>query len=78
MERLLLKVVEAAALAAVSKSQAYVYVRSGEWPSVRVGSHIRVVYAGLVEWIERQTDLWKVAPLIDGEDEAGNRVIQRR
>lgn len=41
-QRLALTVEEAAALAGVSRSQGYAQVRSGAWPSVRVGTAIRV------------------------------------
>jgi excisionase family DNA binding protein len=53
-EKLLYKVVEAADAASVSRSTAYELVRSGEWPSIRVGSRIRVVAAGLHEWLNHQ------------------------
>jgi excisionase family DNA binding protein len=62
-EKRLYKVADAADAASVSKSTAYELVRSGEWPHVRVGSHIKVVAAGLDEWVQRL--------LKDAEDRAG-------
>lgn len=50
---LLLKVVDAARLASVSRSAAYELVATGAWPSVRIGRSVRVAYAGLVEWANK-------------------------
>ncbi len=57
MNKLLLRVTEAAELASVSRSTAYELVAQGAWPCVRVGSGgtgVRVVYADLLEWVEQQ------------------------
>lgn len=51
---LLLKVADAARLASVSRSAAYELIASGAWPVVRIGRAVRVSYAGLVEWANRQ------------------------
>ena len=55
MDRLLLRVWEAAEVAAIGRSHAYELVRRGEWPSVRVGRSIRVPAAGLRAWVNSRT-----------------------
>ena len=55
MEKLLLRVSEAAEVASVSRTKAYELLASGEWPSVRVGTAVRVPLAGLRAWVEDQT-----------------------
>ena len=55
MEKLLLRVSEAAELASVGRTTAYELIASGEWPVVRVGSAVRVPLAGLRAWVEAQT-----------------------
>jgi excisionase family DNA binding protein len=58
LEKLLLRVGEAAELASVSRTTAYELVARGSWPCVRVGeggTGVRVVYSALVEWIEANT-----------------------
>jgi predicted DNA-binding transcriptional regulator AlpA len=55
--KLLLRVPRAAELADVSRAEGYNLVARGEWPHVRIGAKgtgVRVVYADLIEWIERQ------------------------
>ena len=55
--KLLLRVPRAAELADVSRAEGYNLVARGEWPHVRIGAKgtgVRVVYADLLEWIERQ------------------------
>lgn len=54
MNRLLLTVAEAAEIAAVSRSQAYALIKSGIWPSVVVGSTLKVPVDELKEWINSQ------------------------
>jgi excisionase family DNA binding protein len=54
VERLLLRVPEAAELTGLGKSKAYELVASGEWPSVTIGRSIRVPLAGLRAWVEEQ------------------------
>lgn len=54
MEKLLLRVDEAAALAAVSRTTAYARCASGAWPGVRVGTALRVPLAGLRAWVAGQ------------------------
>ena len=56
MEKLLLRVAEAAELASVGRTTAYQLIASGEWPVVRVGSAVRVPLAGLRAWVEAQTE----------------------
>ncbi len=55
MEKLLLRVPEAAELASVGRTTAYELIASGAWPVVRVGSAVRVPLAGLRAWVEAQT-----------------------
>lgn len=55
MEKLLLRVTEAAELASVSRTTAYELIAAGAWPSVRVGTALRVPLVGLRAWVEAQT-----------------------
>ncbi len=55
MERLLLRVNEAAEVAGISQSKAYELIASGAWPKVIVGKSVRVPLVGLREWVERET-----------------------
>jgi excisionase family DNA binding protein len=54
MDRLLLRVTEAADLAACSRTVAYDLVRSGEWAIIRIGRSRRVIAGSLEEWISRR------------------------
>ena len=54
MEKLLLKPMEAATAINVGRSKVYEMLASGELPSIRVGSTIRVPVDGLREWIAAQ------------------------
>ena len=54
MEKLLLRVNEAAALAAIGRSKAYQLIASGEWPAITVGRCVRVPVDDLLAWIEEQ------------------------
>ena len=56
MEKLLLRVAEAAEIASVGRTKAYELIASGAWPVVRVGSAVRVPLAGLRAWVEAQTE----------------------
>jgi excisionase family DNA binding protein len=51
-ERLLLTVAEAAAFLRISKAFAYVAIRRGEIPSIRIGGVIRVPRAGLEKMLD--------------------------
>jgi len=53
-QKLLLTVAHAAEAAEISRSKAYELVRSGEWPSIRIGSAIRVPIESLHLWIRNQ------------------------
>ena len=55
VEKLLLRVPEAAELAGVGRTTAYALVASGEWPSVAIGRAVRVPLAGLRAWVEART-----------------------
>ena len=54
MEKLLLRVPEAADLASVSRTTAYELIAAGQWKTVRIGSAVRVVMSDLREWVETQ------------------------
>lgn len=54
MERLLLRPTEAAEAIGVGRSKVYELLASGELPSVRIGSSIRVPLDRLREWIDRK------------------------
>ncbi len=70
MEKLLLRVAEAAELASVSRTKAYELLACGEWPSVRVGTAVRVPLAGLRAWVEAQTAGAQARPSADRRDDA--------
>ena len=55
MEKLLLRVAEAAELSSVGRTTAYQLIASGAWPVVRVGTAVRVPLAGLRAWVEAQS-----------------------
>ncbi len=57
MQKLLLRIAEAAELASLGRSKAYELVATGEWPSVRIGRAVRVPRDGLIDWVERQRDM---------------------
>lgn len=54
MDKLLLRVAEAAELASVSRSLGYQLVKSKEWKSIRVRNRYRVPMDELRRWIESQ------------------------
>ena len=54
MERLLLRVAEAAELTGIGRSQAYELVASGVWPRVKIGRSVRVPVAELREWVQKR------------------------
>jgi excisionase family DNA binding protein len=54
LERLLLRVEEAARMTGLGRSKAYELVATGEWPSVTIGRCVRVPLAGLRDWVVRQ------------------------
>lgn len=56
MDRLLLRIPEAAELTGVARSTAYELVASGEWPSVRIGRAIRIPTHALEAWVEKRTN----------------------
>lgn len=51
LEKLLLRPAEAAEAIGVSRSRTYELIASGELPSVRVGTSVRVPVAELEAWI---------------------------
>ena len=54
MDKLLLRPAEAAEAIGVGRSKVYELLASGELPSIRVGSSIRVPVDALREWIAAQ------------------------
>ncbi len=54
MEKLLLRVPEAAALVSISRSKGYELVASGEWPVVRIGRAVRIPVEALRAWVAQQ------------------------
>ena len=54
MEKLLVRVTEAAELASVGRARAYELVARGEWPSVVIGRSVRVPLQDLRDWIEQR------------------------
>ena len=54
MDRLLLRPAEAAEAIGIGRSKIYQLLASGELPSIRVGSSVRVPVDALRAWIERQ------------------------
>jgi excisionase family DNA binding protein len=56
VERLLLRPIEAAEAIGVGRSKIYELLASGELPSIRVGSSVRVPVDALRAWIARQLD----------------------
>ncbi len=65
MQKLLLRVTEAAEMASLGRSKAYEMVATGEWPSVTIGRAVRVPLDGLLDWIEEQKRLSKQARGLD-------------
>jgi excisionase family DNA binding protein len=55
MDRLLLRPIEAAEAIGVGRSKMYELLASGELPSVRIGSSIRVPVDQLREWIQQKS-----------------------
>jgi excisionase family DNA binding protein len=55
VEKLLVKVEEAANVLSVSRSQAYDMVRNGNLPYVRMGKLVRIPTDVLSEWVEKNT-----------------------
>ena len=56
MERLLLRVPEAAEITGLGRSKAYELIQSGEWRCVRIGRSVRIDAAWLREWVQRLSD----------------------
>ena len=65
MEQLLLRPNEVADALGISRSRAYELISTGEIPSVRLGTSIRVKADSLRDWVARRTST--TAPLADTE-----------
>jgi excisionase family DNA binding protein len=55
MERLTYKPGEVGVALGCGRTKAYELISSGELPSIRIGSIVRVPVAALKEWVERKT-----------------------
>lgn len=55
----LLRIAEVAARINISRSLAYRLVKSGDIPSVRIGSSVRVRVGDLEEFVQRSWSGWK-------------------
>ena len=60
MDRILLRPVEAAEAIGIGRSKVYELLASGELPSVRIGSSIRVPVDRLRQWIDRKSETSKL------------------
>jgi excisionase family DNA binding protein len=79
MEKLLLRVAEAAALVSISRSKGYELVASGQWPVVRIGRAVRVPVDELRAWVARQTrEQAGRPPLLSSPPERGDPPAGRR
>jgi excisionase family DNA binding protein len=56
LEKLLLKVPEAAELVGLGRSKLYELMQAGEIPVIRIGRGVRIPASGLREWVARQTE----------------------
>jgi excisionase family DNA binding protein len=56
MDRLLLRVEEAAEYLSLGRSKTYQLVATGELPVVRIGRSVRVPAAALRRWVEQQAE----------------------
>ena len=56
VEKLLLKVPEAAELVGLGRSKLYELMQAGEIPVIRIGRGVRIPANGLREWVARQTE----------------------
>lgn len=54
MERLMLRPIEAAEAIGIGRSKVYELLASGELPSIRIGSSVRVPVEALKAWIAKQ------------------------
>jgi excisionase family DNA binding protein len=52
VQRMLLRVWEVAERLAISKSQTYLMVASGQLPTVRIGRAVRVPERALLDWVD--------------------------
>jgi excisionase family DNA binding protein len=56
MDKLLLRPTEAAEAIGIGRSKVYELLASGELPSIRIGSSVRVPVDALREWIARRLE----------------------
>ena len=54
MDKLLFRPSEAAEAIGIGRSKVYELIASGELPSIRIGSSVRVSVAALEAWVERR------------------------
>jgi len=55
MDRLLLRVTEAAELCGLGRSKAFMLAKDGTWPAIKIGKSVRISRAWLEAWVEQQT-----------------------
>lgn len=55
-QRLLLRIPEASKMCAIGKTKGYELVASGVWPSVRIGTAVRIPLEGLLAWLDRELE----------------------
>ncbi|MEP0766732.1 MAG: helix-turn-helix domain-containing protein [Fimbriimonadia bacterium] len=77
MDKLLLRVCEAAEVASVCRSKAYELAASGEWPTVRIGRSVRVHGPELLAWIDARVRSEGLECGAAGERSAGMEAHQR-
>jgi excisionase family DNA binding protein len=65
MEKLLLRPLEAAEAIGIGRSKVYELLASGDLPSVRVGSSVRIPVEQLREWINRRIDVAREMRIVD-------------
>ena len=56
MEKLLLKVTDAADVASIGRSTVYELIRAGVWPVVRIGRSVRIPQKAVEAWIAQQVE----------------------
>ena len=55
VEKLALRVGEAAAMLSISRSQCYELIQAGKLPALKIGASWRIPVGRLREWVEAQT-----------------------
>lgn len=74
MERILLRVTEAAETLGISRSKAYEMIAAGELPAIRLRGSIRIVHADLERMIEAESRVGPSHVFGEFQQESGGRV----